>query len=76
LTGLYGFFDDESHVYLILELLPDGNLKQRVKDDIVSEQVAANIIYQVCSGVSHMHGHNIIHRDIKPENMFIFDVIL
>ena len=28
LTSLYGFFSDESYIYLIMEVLPDGSLKQ------------------------------------------------
>jgi serine/threonine protein kinase len=27
-TSIYGYFDDEDHLYLILELLPDGSLQQ------------------------------------------------
>lgn len=30
-TSLYGFFDDEEKVYLILELLPTPNLKAQTK---------------------------------------------
>lgn len=31
ITSLYGFFDDQSYIYLIIELLPDGNLQVKKK---------------------------------------------
>ena len=37
-----------------------------------SEQVAADYIKQVLSGVTYCHSKLIVHRDIKPENC-VFD---
>ncbi len=65
-TSLYGFFDDEEKVYLILELLPTSNLKVQTKGKAVPESKVSSIIFQVLSAIEHMHNSSIIHRDIKP----------
>src|SRR5207302_850894 len=32
------------------------------------DQVLAHL-YQLATGISHIHGHNVIHRDLKPSNI-------
>ncbi|KHN78480.1 MAP kinase-activated protein kinase 2 [Toxocara canis] len=34
-----------------------------------TEREAAQIMYEICSAVAHLHSMNIAHRDIKPENL-------
>merc|ERR1712176_1499059 len=36
---------------------------------LFSERDAAEIIFQVASGLHELHKHGIIHRDMKPENL-------
>ena len=55
LKGFYGFFDDESNIYMIVELLPSGDLKFRVGNRCYSEAKTADIIRQVCKGINYMH---------------------
>ena len=69
---MYGFFNDDEKIYLILEYSPGGNLY----DDIMSslnrcynEEKASNYIAQVLQALKYMHSKNIIHRDIKLENL-------
>ncbi len=74
LTSLYGFFDDDSFIYLILEIMPDGSLMQVKKKRKVPESEVSSYVRQICEGLKYMHTEEIIHRDIKPENIFLNDV--
>jgi renal tumor antigen len=38
---------------------------------LLSENRVKNYLYQLVSGVNHLHRNDIIHRDIKPENILI-----
>lgn len=66
LTALYGYFHDEDHLYLILELLPDGSLQQVKKKRKLPEKEATDIVRQVAEGLKYMHEEYVIHRDLKP----------
>jgi serine/threonine protein kinase len=66
LTSLYGYFQDEENLYLILELLPDGSLQQIKKKRKLPEKETANIVKQVAEGLKYMHEESVIHRDLKP----------
>jgi hypothetical protein len=68
---LYGYFDDDKRVYLVLEYAPGGELYQLMKGTRLDEKTAANYCAQIMRAVFHLHKFNIIHRDIKPENILI-----
>ena len=69
---LYGIFDDEKHIYMILELMQDGNLFTELKKKKrIEEKKAAEIIKQITSGLAYMQGNGIAHRDLKPQNIVI-----
>lgn len=66
LTSLYGCFDDDEQVYLVMELLPSGTLRDNVKNKAQPEKQVSKIVSQVCKGISFMHSNQILHRDLKP----------
>ncbi|KAI8338256.1 kinase-like domain-containing protein [Chlamydoabsidia padenii] len=69
---MYGYFQDEQHVYLVLECAYHGSLYSRlVKKGPFSELTTRQCIYQMTNALSYLHKHGIIHRDIKPENILI-----
>ncbi|KAJ8974218.1 hypothetical protein NQ317_018141 [Molorchus minor] len=55
---MYGYFHDESRVYLILEYAPN-------------EDVCAKYIAQIADALRYCHTKKVIHRDIKPENLLL-----
>lgn len=69
---LYGYFYDDSRVYMILEYASKGELYTALKavgkfDDVQ----AATYIYQLADALSYCHSKKVIHRDIKPENLLL-----
>ncbi|EOT2069420.1 serine/threonine-protein kinase [Proteus mirabilis] len=57
----------------IIEEFVDGQSLSDIKlDDIVNNtDELFKILWQIASGISEIHSHDIIHRDIKPANMKI-----
>ena len=49
----------------------DGSPMPKLKDKVISEEVAASITRDICMGLAHIHKKNFIHRDMKPENILI-----
>ena len=74
LTSLYGYFTDEQYVYLIMELLPDGNLSEAHPKQTVPTNLACSFVQQTTKALAYLHVHSVIHRDLKPENLFVFGV--
>lgn len=71
---LYGYFHDESRIYLILEYAPKGTLfkfMQEQPNNRLSEQITAGYIKSLAKALIYLHERNVIHRDIKPENLLL-----
>jgi meiosis induction protein kinase IME2/SME1 len=52
----------------------DGNLYQLMKsrdNRCMDGASVKSILYQILSGLDHIHTHDFFHRDIKPENILI-----
>lgn len=73
---MYGFFDDKTHLYIVLEYMDGGTLYEKLKKEKLEEKEAAVIIRQMTSAVDYLHDIGIAHRDIKPENIVISNVLL
>jgi serine/threonine protein kinase len=69
---LYGYFYDDSKVYLILEYCVGGELYKKLESvKRFDEKQSARMILQVSDALSYCHSKKIIHRDIKPENLLL-----
>jgi len=72
IVNLLDVFEDNDHVYLIMELMMGGELFDRICNDFpngYSEMHASLLIKQMIEAVQYFHGKGIIHRDLKPENL-------
>lgn len=65
---LYAHFDDEYHIFLMMEYACGGTLMERLK---CSEQEASRAIDQVLDALTYLHRKRVVHRDIKPENIVL-----
>ncbi len=62
-----------SVLYIQMQLCLSNDLRIWIDKRGKSINVTANteILYQILSGLAHIHDQNIIHRDVKPENVSI-----
>ena len=67
ILAMYGFFDDKTHLYIVLEYMDGGTLFQSLrKQSKLSTKHTAFVIKQIIEGVEYLHDRGIVHRDIKP----------
>lgn len=66
----YKFFDEPKQLHVVMELMPGGELFERiVEKDHYSESEAAQSIRPVIDAIKYCHDMGIVHRDLKPENL-------
>ena len=70
-TKVYGIsYDKENNeLYIIMEILSDGDLKSYMKNNKVSLNKKLLIIRSLVLAVKEFHNQNCIHTDLKPENL-------
>lgn len=71
---MFGYFYDETRVYLILEFAPRGEMYKCLKkqpEGRFDDRRSARYIRQLADALLYCHSKKVIHRDIKPENLLI-----
>jgi serine/threonine protein kinase len=69
---MYGWFHDESRIYIILEFACNGELYKKLKKSTkLDEKTTATYMYQISDALMYLHSKQVIHRDIKPENLLL-----
>jgi len=63
----FGFAEDQ--VYIAMEYIPGGTLRDRMVTDPLTEAESIDMLMQVCDALESMHEVNILHRDLKPGNV-------
>ena len=68
----FGYFYDDTDVYLILEPCARGMLYTALsKVKKFDTPTAARYVAQLAEALLYLHQHHILHRDIKPENILL-----
>jgi serine/threonine-protein kinase PpkA len=62
----------QGHYYMCMEVLPGGDLTEKVKRGMRPED-ALEVMIQIGSALDHAHRKGILHRDIKPENVMFHE---
>lgn len=75
LVGALDIFLDpfSKKLHICMEYM-DGNLYQLMKSrdhKCMDARSVKSILYQILSGLDHIHAHHFFHRDIKPENILV-----
>ncbi|KAG1112181.1 hypothetical protein G6F40_006792 [Rhizopus arrhizus] len=69
---LFGYFHDETNIYVVLEYAEQGELYKKLEaKGRFSEAEAAKYIVQLSDALEYMHSFGVIHRDLKLENILL-----
>lgn len=69
---LKGFYEDTDNYYIVMELVPGGDLMDFVAaNGAIGEDATQVITKQILEGILYVHRLGISHRDLKPDNILI-----
>ena len=72
---LYDVFENEHHIYIIMEYCSGGDLLSYFESHnyVLPESKVCEIIHKLSMAVYYLHSYGIVHRDLKPENILMTD---
>ncbi|XP_022237329.1 ribosomal protein S6 kinase alpha-2-like isoform X3 [Limulus polyphemus] len=75
IVTLYDVYEDETSVYLVMELLKGGELLDKIlSHKAFSEREASCVLEVIAKTVKYLHDNGVVHRDLKPSNIIYPDV--
>ncbi|KAM8834370.1 LOW QUALITY PROTEIN: rho-associated protein kinase 2 [Synchiropus picturatus] len=64
-------FQDEHHLYMVMEYMPGGDLVNLTSTYDVPEKWAKFYTAEVVMALDAIHSMGFVHRDVKPDNMLL-----
>ncbi|KAF5020231.1 hypothetical protein F66182_7748 [Fusarium sp. NRRL 66182] len=71
LVRTWGSFQDCKNLYIVMDVVREGNLKTLQGAEPFSDLFAKHFAAQITLAVSYLHFNNIIHRDLRPEHVLV-----
>jgi serine/threonine protein kinase/tetratricopeptide (TPR) repeat protein len=69
LVRIFDLGTDADGLYLTMELLPGGSLRDRLREGALAVAEALRIAESVLHGLSALHAEGTVHRDVTPGNI-------
>ena len=70
IVQLHGWGEADGLLYLVMEYLPGGSLKERASGPLDPREAAATM-QVVALAVEHIHRRGVLHLDLKPSNILL-----
>ncbi len=73
IVRLYDVMENSDHIFLIMELLAGGTLRDYVKKHkgLVPEEIGKKIVRALTSALEYLGKYGIVHRDLKLINILL-----
>lgn len=69
---MHDFFEENGHVYIVLDYAPNGNLfKHLTKNNPLDPDAIGRFWIQTVKAIEYLHSKQILMRDLKPENLLL-----
>jgi serine/threonine protein kinase len=72
IVRLYGFGEEQGHLYYVMELVEGTNLEDELQAGRrFNWREATHLGIKLARALKHAHDHGVIHRDLKPANLLL-----
>ncbi|MEW5740467.1 MAG: serine/threonine-protein kinase [Myxococcota bacterium] len=64
--------ESAAEAFIVTEYIRGHTLRQFIAEDSLQPpEVAAMVVHEIASALSHAHDSGVLHRDLKPENVMV-----